>query len=90
MLAWGVATTSTSGQKLAVTLAFVAAGLIFVWAALRNLPLALADRGYGVAWTNLGKGLVLTGGVLAVAALRRPNPAFTWAGRVTLGAFMIA
>jgi uncharacterized membrane protein len=64
--------------------------LIFAWAVLRNVPLALADKGYGVAWTNLGKGLVLTGGVLAVAALVDANPAFTWAGRLTLGAFMIS
>jgi uncharacterized membrane protein YphA (DoxX/SURF4 family) len=70
--------------------AFVAAGLIFVWAVLRNVPLALVDKGYGAAWTNLGKGLVLTGGVLAVAALAKADPAFTWAGRVTLGAFMIS
>jgi uncharacterized membrane protein YphA (DoxX/SURF4 family) len=82
-------TAIAAGRKTRLA-AFVAAGLIFVWAVLRNLPLALADRGYGVAWTNLGKGLVLTGGVLAVAALRRPDPAFTWAGRVTLGAFMIS
>jgi uncharacterized membrane protein len=70
--------------------AFVTAGMVFVWAVVRNVPLALADKGYGGAWTNLGKGLVLTGGVLAVAALVEANAVFTWAGRVTLGAFMIS
>ncbi len=97
-LAWAYATGVVFvGVGAAIALAkrtgeaaFVAAGLIFVWAVLRNVPFALADKGYGVAWTNLGKGLVLTGGVLAVAALAERNPAFTWAGRVTLGAFMIS
>jgi uncharacterized membrane protein YphA (DoxX/SURF4 family) len=70
--------------------AFVAVGLVFVWAFLRNIPVALADKIYGVGWTNLGKGLVLVGGALAVASLVRASPAFTWAGRVTLGAFMIS
>ena len=31
--------------------------MIFVWAFLRNIPVALADRIYGSAWTALGKGL---------------------------------
>jgi uncharacterized membrane protein len=97
-LAWAYVTGAlfaATGAAIAVhkktrEAAFVAAALIFAWAVLRNVPLALADKGYGVAWTNLGKGLVLTGGVLAVAALVDANPAFTWAGRLTLGAFMIS
>ena len=63
------------------------AAMIFMWAALRNIPLALADRVYGGAWTNLGKGLALTGGGLAVAGLSR-----RWhhVARVLLGAFLIS
>jgi uncharacterized membrane protein YphA (DoxX/SURF4 family) len=87
LIAIGIAIAA--GRKTWIA-AFAAVGLIFVWAVLRNVPLAIADKGYGGAWTNLGKGLVLTGGVLAVAALCKPNPAFTWAGRLTLGAFMIS
>jgi len=64
------------------------AGLIFVWAFLRNIPVALADRIYGGAWTALGKGLALTGGGLAVAGLpRRP---WLHVARVFLGAFLIS
>ena len=63
------------------------AGLIFVWAFLRNIPVALADRIYGGAWTALGKGLALTGGGLAVAGLRRP---WLHVARVCLGAFLIS
>jgi uncharacterized membrane protein YphA (DoxX/SURF4 family) len=87
LIAIGIAIAA--GRKTWIA-AFAAVGLIFVWAVLRNVPLAIADKSYGGAWTNLGKGLVLTGGVLAVAALCKPNPAFTWAGRLTLGAFMIS
>ena len=63
------------------------AAMIFVWAVLRNIPVALADRIYGGAWTALGKGLALTGGGLAVARLRRP---WLHVARVLLGAFLIS
>jgi uncharacterized membrane protein YphA (DoxX/SURF4 family) len=63
------------------------AALIFVWAFLRNIPVALADRIYGGAWTALGKGLALTGGGLAVAGLPRR---WTYVARVCLGAFLIS
>lgn len=63
------------------------AGMIFAWAALRNIPAALADRMYGGAWTALGKGLALTGGGLAVARLPRP---WLHVARVLLGAFLIS
>src|ERR1700730_1233869 len=36
--------------------------MIFLWAVLRHIPLAAADRIYGGAWANLGKALALTGG----------------------------
>src|SRR5262249_18122320 len=45
LVAIGVAIAA--GRK-ALPAAFVAAGLIVVWAVVRNVPLALADRGYGV------------------------------------------
>jgi uncharacterized membrane protein YphA (DoxX/SURF4 family) len=77
-------------DKKAREAAFVSAGLVFVWAFLRNVPVALADKVYGGAWTSLWKGLVLVGGALTAASLVKPNPAFVWAGRVTLGAFMIS
>jgi len=63
------------------------AALIFVWAFLRNIPVAAADRIYGGAWTALGKGLALTGGGLAVAGLPRR---WTHVARVCLGAFLIS
>jgi uncharacterized membrane protein YphA (DoxX/SURF4 family) len=77
-------------DKKAREAALVAAGLIFIWAFLRNIPVALADKIYGAGWTNLGKGLVLTGGALAVASLVKGDLKFTWAGRVCLGAFLIS
>jgi len=55
--------------------------LIFGWALLRHVPLALGDTGYGHAWTNLGKALALVGGTLAVAG-------FLHVGRACLGAFL--
>ena len=61
--------------------------MIFVWAVLRNIPVAVADRIYGGAWTNLGKGLALTGGGLAVAGL--PQRWF-YVARVFLGAFLVS
>jgi uncharacterized membrane protein YphA (DoxX/SURF4 family) len=63
------------------------AAMIFLWALLRHIPLAVADRHYGGAWTNLGKALALTGGALAVAAL---SSKWTYVGRAALGAFLIS
>src|SRR6266850_3968615 len=47
--------------------AIVSGTMIFAWALLRHIPLAIADTGYGLAWTNLGKSVALFGGALAVA-----------------------
>jgi uncharacterized membrane protein YphA (DoxX/SURF4 family) len=71
--------------------AAVASGLlIFAWAVLRNLPVAVASTGYGLAWASLGKSLTLFGGAFAVAgSLARPT-AFLLVGRVCLGAFLIS
>ena len=74
------------GRKLRPAGLTVAA-LIFAWAFLRNIPVALADRIYGGAWTALAKGLALTGGGLAVAGLPRR---WTFVARVCLGAFLIS
>jgi uncharacterized membrane protein YphA (DoxX/SURF4 family) len=75
-----------AGRRLRLAGVTVAV-LIFLWAVLRNMPAALADRHYGGAWTALGKGLALTGGGLAVAALPRR---WTYVARVLLGAFLIS
>src|SRR5437016_3666309 len=50
----------------------VAASLIFAWAFVRNVPVALAEHFYGGAWTNLGKALALCGGAIAVAGTVPP------------------
>ena len=80
------------GAAIAVGRWLRAAGLtvavmIFVWAFLRNIPVALADRIYGGAWTALGKGLALTGGAIAVAGLPRR---WIHVARACLGAFLIS
>jgi uncharacterized membrane protein len=77
--------------------------MIFVWALLRHIPLAAADRIYGGAWTNLGKALTFFGGAFAVAgtlpkewgrsrvaAILDSGDAFTYLGRACLGLFMIS
>src|SRR5450432_694560 len=74
-------------EKKARLAAVTVAVMIFAWAALRNVPVAAADHNYGGAWTNLGKGLALTGGALAVAAL---SPGWTYVARVLLGAFLVS
>jgi uncharacterized membrane protein len=58
-----------------------AGALIFGWALVRHVPLALGDTIYGAAWTNLGKALALSGGAFAVAG-------YALAGRGSLGAFL--
>ena len=75
-----------AGKKLRAAGVTVAA-MIFLWAVLRHLPLAAADRIYGGAWTNLGKALALTGGGLAVAGL---SSRWTYVARGCLGAFLIS
>ena len=67
--------------------AVVAAAMIFGWAVLRNVPVALADHAYGGAWTNLWKALALTGGALAVADL---SPRWSLVGRICLAGFLVS
>jgi uncharacterized membrane protein YphA (DoxX/SURF4 family) len=77
--------------KRARPAAMLAGTMIFAWAFLRNIPVALADRMYGGAWTNLGKGLAFFGGAYAVAgSLPREKPAFLHLGRWCLGAFLVS
>ena len=69
----------------------LAGALIYAWAVLRHIPLALADRHYGGDWTNLGKALALCGGAFAVAgSVRPPRVAFLRFGRGCLGAFLVS
>jgi uncharacterized membrane protein len=88
--------------RWAIRAALVVAGLIAVWALLRQIPLALADGQFGGEWTNLGKALTLSGGLLGVAgsfALASPEATDAeihraWMmramGRLSLAAFLVA
>ena len=49
---------------------FAGAALIFVWAFLRQLPVALADTHLGGDWTKLGKALTCVGGLLTLVGAR--------------------
>jgi uncharacterized membrane protein YphA (DoxX/SURF4 family) len=53
--------------RWAVRAALVAAGLIAAWALVRQIPHALADQQFGGQWTNLGKALTFSGGLVGVA-----------------------
>jgi uncharacterized membrane protein len=77
---------------------FAAAGWIFIWALLRQLPAAVADGQLGGAWTMLGKALALSGGALGVAASLHATevdesmqgwPALDAIARGSLGAFFL-
>jgi uncharacterized membrane protein len=76
--------------------AFLIALLVFGWAFLRNVQPALADTGFGGAWTNLGKALALCGGALAVAGLPRRRESrdqsldlLLFAGGICLAVFLV-
>jgi uncharacterized membrane protein len=76
----GLAIITRKGLRPA---AITAGALIFGWAFLRHVPLAIADSTYGGAWSNLGKALALSGGALAAAG-------FVRVGRWCLGAFLVS
>ena len=88
--------------RRAVRAALVAAALIAAWAFLRQLPFALQDHQFGGAWTNLGKALTFSGGLVGVAgsfilASAESSDAEiyrAWAmrtvGRLSLAAFLVA
>ena len=67
MLVWDVATPPTSGQKLAVTLAFVAAGLSFV-----ALAIGISRTGRIDAAPLFGGLLMLALGLSGYFKIRRP------------------
>ena len=88
--------------KKARLAAVVSGTIILLWALLRNIPLAAADSGFGIAWTNMGKALTLFGGAFALAGslpeeqgggtlstLINARDAFLYLGRYCLGSFMI-
>jgi len=92
-----------SGRK-ARWAAILTGTLIFLWALLRNIPVAAAAPTFSGEWTYLGKALVLFGGAFAVAGSMRDakgsrNSAlsafvnskngFTYLGRFCLSLFMI-
>jgi uncharacterized membrane protein YphA (DoxX/SURF4 family) len=88
--------------RWAVRAALVAAALIAAWALVRQIPHALADPQFGGEWTNLGKALTFSGGLVGVAGsfiLHSPDATDAeihraWlmraVGRLALGAFLVA
>ena len=88
-----------TGRSASRAAMFVAA-LIGMWAFVRQLPVALADEHFGGQWTNLGKALTFSGGMIGVAgsfALATPFASYgeiyrAWTlralGRASLGAFL--
>jgi uncharacterized membrane protein len=88
--------------RYAVRATLAVAALVFGWAFLRQLPLALHDHQFGGAWTNLGKALTFSGGLVGVAgsfalyALDATEAEIhrAWMmraiGRLSLGAFLVA
>ena len=88
--------------RWAIRAAIVVASLIAMWALLRRIPTAFADHQFGGEWTNLGKAITLSGGLLGVAGsfdLASPDATDAeihraWAmrtvARLSLGAFLVA
>jgi uncharacterized membrane protein len=76
------------GRTAALTLGV----LVFVWALLRQLPIAAADSMLGGSWTQLGKALTFVGGSFAIAATFPPVQGATVGGwrrfANTTGAFV--
>ena len=62
-----MAAATPSCRRTAQLAALATGTMIFVWALLRQIPLAAADPSFGGEWTRLGKALMLFGGALAVA-----------------------
>jgi uncharacterized membrane protein len=98
-----VAGVAIVSRRWARSAAVLAGALIFAWAFLRNIPLALAATDFGGAWTRLGKALALFGGSLAVAgslpaskhragegapSLMDSRDGFLTLGRFCLGSFL--
>src|SRR5262245_27093026 len=102
----GAVLICTSGAiifgKKARLAAIVSGTMIFLWALLRNIPLAITDPEFGLAWTNMGKALTWFGGAFALAgsmpeeqgggalsAIINSEDVFLYLGRLGLGLFMI-
>ena len=98
-----IGATIISGRK-ARTATVLAGLLIFVWALLRHIPVLAGDSFLSSAWTQAGKALVFTSGLLVMGAtfpkiesrckgyiLEFVNleREFILAGRISLGVFMI-
>ena len=62
-----LAAATPSCRRAAQLTALATGTMIFVWALLRQIPLAAADPSFGGEWTRLGKALMLFGGAWAVA-----------------------
>lgn len=89
------ATAKMSFRHIARRAAIVTGIVIFGWAFVRQVPVALADSSFGSAWTMLGKALALSGGALALAeSLVETRPlgrrVLIHVGRACLGLFMIS
>ena len=79
----------------------VLAGVIFVWALLRHLPIVAGDAVLAGSWTRLGKALTFVGGSLAVAGTLPPvgagrlsryanaTTSFVRLGGICLGIFLV-
>lgn len=68
MLVGAAVLTRRGGRQAALALAV----LLFIWALLRQLPVAAADSLLGGSWTQAGKALTFVGGSLAIAATLPP------------------
>lgn len=71
--------------------AVVAGTLVLGWALVRHVPVVMGDVFIGGSWTAAGKAVVVLGGLCALTA-RYPTQhrdGLVWAGRISLGAFMI-
>lgn len=88
--------------RWAVRAALTAAAVIAAWALVRQIPHALVDDQFGGAWTNLGKALTFSGGLVGVAGsfalyaldATEADVYRAWTmravGRLSLGAFLVA
>lgn len=72
----GTVLIATSGTlfvgKKARLAALLMAGLVFLWALLRQIPPVAASPLFSVEWTHASKGLRFVGGMLAIAATSPP------------------
>lgn len=64
LIATGV--TILAGKWVRYT-ALLSASIIIVWALLRHIPIITGDSTLGGAWTQFGKALVFSSGILAIA-----------------------